>query len=645
MKTEHGAVPGGSRSWVGRRVRTVPVALLAGTILLSALSAPGAAQAPDRPHEDAPGVAWRLVRGGGGLRSPFGTTGHALRGVAASENLVVAVGDVGTIGRSSEGHRWSEASVSATESWLKDVVWGAGRFVAVGDYAIVHSLDGEYWRPARQSSWNLESIAWGERRFVAVGPNGTVVHSDNGIRWHRARQSATGSDLHGVAWGGDRFVAVGSDGTIVQSRDGQRWQSAADTGTSEALLGVAWNGERFVAVGGDAILHSSDGDHWRPAGGIADRRSRVLHDVAWNGSRFVAVGDFEILHSGDGDRWQAAASQVEDSLIGGILNLYGVTGHPGGFVAVGWGGEILHSGDGIGWRAATDMGGGVPLPALSGIAGSEAGFVAVDWTGSILHSRNGELWREASFREGLYGLISVEWVGNRFVAVGGGATIGFSEDGDRWRHAQAGGRLHAVAWSGERYVAVGLRGLIVHSDDGDRWSRVTASATAETLNDVAWNGERFVAVGHHGAIVHSRDGERWQPASRPAVPLRVPELDDDPYDWFYYFSGIAWNGDRFVAVGWGGNDHVGAVALSHDGDRWELASDHEYLADKHFEGVAWSGERFVAVGNDGEIMYSSDGDHWEPARTTATLDVLWDVAWGSGRFVAVGWNGTILTSP
>ena len=590
-------------------------------------------------------MVWRLVRGGAGLTSPFGTTGHALRSVAASENLFVAVGEAGTIGRSSDGRRWSDASFNGAERRLKDVVWGAGRFVAVGDYAIVHSLDGERWRSVRPSGWSLESIAWGERSFVAVGHGGTVVHSDNGIRWHRARQGATRSDLRGVAWGGDRFVAVGSDGTIVHSSDGQRWQSAADTGTSETLLGIAWNGERFVAVGGDTILHSSDGDHWRPASGMADRRSGVLHDVAWNGSRFVAVGDFEILYSSDGDLWQAAASQVEDSLIGGILNLYGVTGHRSGFVAVGWGGEILHSSDGIDWRAATDAGGGVPLPALSGVAGSGAGFVAVDWTGSILHSRNGELWREASFREDLYGLISVEWVGNRFVGVGGGTTIGFSEDGDRWRHSQADGRLHAVAWSGERYVAVGLKGLIMHSDDGDRWSRVTDRATAETLNDVAWNGERFVAVGHHGAIVHSSDGERWQPASRPAVPLRVPEADEDPYEVFYYFSGIAWNGERFVAVGWGGNDHVGTVALSDDGDRWELASDAEYLAEEGFQAVAWGGERFVAVGYDGSIMYSSDGDYWEPARVTATLDVLWDVAWANSRFVAVGWNGTIVTSP
>ena len=89
------------------------------------------------------------------------------------------------------------------------------------------------------------------------------------------------------------------------------------------------------------------------------------------------------------------------------------------------------------------------------------------------------------------------------------------------------------------------------------------------------------------------------------------------------------------------------MVLSNDGDRWELASasDHEYLADESFQAVAWGGERFVAVGYDGTIMYSSDGDYWEPARATATVDVLWDVAWGGGRFVAVGWNGTIVTSP
>ena len=185
----------------------------------------------------------------------------------------------------------------------------------------------------------------------------------------------------------------------------------------------------------------------------------------------------------------------------------------------------------------------------------------------------------------------------------------------------------------------------MYSDDGDRWARATDSATTEALNDVAWNGERFVAVGNHGAVVHSSDGESWRPPSQPAVPFGVTQRHDDGgWTTYYAFEGIAWNGERFVAVGWG---HMGTVVHSSDGDHWELADDHGYLADEQFGAVAWNGERFVAVGYffDAAIMYSDDGDRWEPADEIATFDGLNDVAWGNGRFVAVGANGTIVTSP
>ena len=82
--------------------------------------------------------------------------------------------------------------------------------------------------------------------------------------------------------------------------------------------------------------------------------------------------------------------------------------------------------------------------------------------------------------------------------------------------------------------------------------------------------------------------------------------------------------------------HHGAIVYSSDGDRWELAADHDHLADEHLEAVAWSGERFVAVSYfDGTIMYSPDGDRWERATEIATGDTLEDVTWGNGRFVAV----------
>ena len=99
------------------------------------------------------------------------------------------------------------------------------------------------------------------------------------------------------------------------------------------------------------------------------------------------------------------------------------------------------------------------------------------------------------------------------------------------------GDLTAVAWNGERHAtaATGGHGLPTAQPHGDL--------------DRVWNGERFVAVGYHGAIVHSSDCDHWQPASRPAVPFRVARPDDDPHQIYYYFSGIVWNGERFVAVG------------------------------------------------------------------------------------------------
>ena len=264
-------------------------------------------------------------------------------------------------------------------------------------------------------------------------------------------------------------------------------------------------------------------------------------------------------------------------------------------------------------------------------------------------SGDGQRWQEASYTATRYRLSDVAWSGERFVAVGGlrdESAIVYSSDGNRWQRARdraISKGLDAVVWNGERFVAVGYDGSIVYSRDGDRWETATDSATAEALRDIVWNGTRFVAVGHHGVIVHSTDGDRWKPASRPAVPLRA-RAKDDPHRVFYYFGGIAWNGERFVAVGWGGNERVGTVVHSRDGDRWELAKDHDHPAGVHFQAIASSGRRFVAV-NYGTTRYSTDGDHWEAAANTATVDTLRDVAWGHGRFGAVGWNGTIVTSP
>ncbi len=620
---------------------------------------PAHAQRAEPAPDDATGEVWRLVHGGGGVKSARGTTGASLESVASNGEIFVTVGWQGTFARSSDGDHWE--SFSPTYEWLHltKVVWGGGRFVALGGATILTSDDGNRWDHSttfNMGDWN--GVAWGNDHFVVVGDDGDIAHSRDGRRWQRVRR-ATRASLAGVAWGGGGFVAVGSDGSVLYSEDGEHWETA-DTGAAGPLHAVAHNGARFVAVGRGAILRSSDGRHWNAADGGLLSPER-LEDVVWNGRRFVAVGH-SIRYSTDGERWQTATVQVGDEAreaapleigpegdwwIGGHHYFHGVAWNGARFVAVGSGGVILISSDGAHWEEASDSG-DTRLNVLDGVAWGGGRFVAVSGDPySIVHSRDGQRWQQASADSTPCCLYGVAWAGDRFVAVGG--SIASSADGHHWREApvspDAEHRLAAVAWSGEALVAVGKRGTIMRSTDGERWTRVAESGTGENLRDVTWNGTRFVAVGDHGAIVLSRDGDRWRPARRPAVPVQDAPPDDPEWP-LYGFNGIAWSGKRFVAVGWGGNDYVGAVVHSRDGDRWALADDHDYLADDHFTAVAWNGARFVAVSySDGMIMYSPDGDRWEPALEVATYDTLHDVAWGDGRFVAVGRNGTIVVSP
>ena len=81
-----------------------------------------------------------------------------------------------------------------------------------------------------------------------------------------------------------------------------------------------------------------------------------------------------------------------------------------------------------------------------------------------------------------------------------------------------------MTWSGTRLVAVGWGGAIFHSDAGDRWEEATDSGQddlLDTLHAVAWNGDRYVAVGE-AAILHSSDGERWDSVRGDDVRQRFP---------------------------------------------------------------------------------------------------------------------------
>ena len=84
------------------------------------------------------------------------------------------------------------------------------------------------WANPQPQGNRLAGIVYGAGRFVAVGDGGVVLVSSDGETWF-VRPVGTKQDLSDVAWSGSRFVAVGASGTILSSGDGLTWTLRSTT--------------------------------------------------------------------------------------------------------------------------------------------------------------------------------------------------------------------------------------------------------------------------------------------------------------------------------------------------------------------------------------------------------------------------------
>ena len=320
----------------------------------------------------------------------------------------------------------------------------------------------------------------------------------------------------------------------------ERWiQVYGDQSSDDIFYSVATQDSRFVAVGtGGTILHSDNGVTWTRASVPNDER---LYDVTSNGVRFVAVGSAgTILHSSNGEAWTEARSSGD--LASNALRDVTWRASPGLFVAVGTDGVILHSEDGDSWSPAQSSGSTTAI--LEAVAWSESAgrFVAVGQGGVNLSSADGNAWRTGQDLPSSW-LIGVSGDGPRIVAVGDAGKILQSNDGLEWSEARSGGaeEIWDVVWTGSQFITVGDNGqydadgpagsMVLRSIDGISWTTVATSGTPPArLTGVAWNGNRFVAVGFRASIGASlTDASESGPASALAGTWQSvkDELDEE----------------------------------------------------------------------------------------------------------------------
>ncbi len=190
------------------------------------------------------------------IQSP-GADGKKLSRVAWGGDLLVAVGESGTILTSPDGETWTERT-SGTSSWLGDVVYTGSQWVAVGEEKnmasqsmALTSPDGITW--SRHSVWlpyPITSVTWTGKSLVAVGGR-VIATSPDGKDW--TQRSDKGGSF--VSWSGGILVALGFR-FLQTSPDGIAW-TERNTGAQGSLNSVAFTGSRLVVVGAVGTILTS----------------------------------------------------------------------------------------------------------------------------------------------------------------------------------------------------------------------------------------------------------------------------------------------------------------------------------------------------------------------------------------------------
>ena len=383
------------------------------------------------------------------------------------------------------------------------------------------------------------------------------------------------------------------------------------------LANVAADGSRVGVVGSNGLMaRAQQLDRWRVIGTPVEHN---LRGIVWTGERWVLAGDIGSILSGTGGAWTQAP---------GVPNtgLRGIAARPGLVATSGTNGVVMTSPDGAAWQQANAgtteiLWGGTAVGAELWLSGRES---------TVIRSADGVSWSSVPTspastdstvapRPLLWQLASD---GQRVVAVGDfGAILEGTADGLAAVKSPTDEILRGVAFGAGRWVAVGSGGKVLYSDDGRSWTLGSAPTTVD-LRGAAWAGSRFVAVGDQSTVISSKDGRSWR-EEVTAMPCAL--------------LGVAHGDGRYVAVGGAGK---GVVSV--DGRRWESLG---RITDADLYGIEHGPGRFVAVGSGGEILTSDDrGETWTHRRAHTPLN-LHTVFWTGDEYLAGGDLGRIFSSP
>ena len=536
--------------------------------------------------------------------------------VAYGNGQFVAVGNGGTVLRSTNGVNWTLTTVGGSPDF-SFVTFDGGAWIAValnqpGGYAerVWTSLDGATWSQQNLLGMQvMEVFSTGNTAYALGWYGGVQFSTDHGLTWQNATMPGTSrwSVFH---------AASATDGTLLMTG-----RAMDESGSPYALLvstdGWTWSrssGNTNVAFGSHALAFGHGHFLSVESGGVTRRcapfyPSNIAPNVSFataptNGTARVPIYFSANGTDADSDplvyAWDfgGSAAVMDGFEIAPVFSLGGtynytlrVSDGRGGITSLSR--SITVSDPARTWTQRTSSTGNN----LMSIAASSSNVVAVGDSGKILSSPDGVTWASRSvpdFAANIY-FSSIIWDGTRYLAGAQDYDFGLSD-----------------------WVAV-----IYSSTNGINWTRNYKSGSAlGPINAVAAGGSTRVAVGDLGQVLVSSNGTNWGAIAIPGVGTAT-------------MSGAAYGSGVFSIVGFvGGNGSVKSYT-STDGTNWIDRSAGAGLASwQDLRKVAWLSNRFVASGwysklkvsTDGGQTFTSNRPHSEECPAMAYGDGIWFTA-------------------
>lgn len=158
-------------------------------------------------------------------------------GVRFVNDRFFAIGAFQISAYSKDGINWTKITLPSSTNYndaayYRDIAYGNGKYVAVGERAISYSEDGINWTKAsapttEEGQW--VSVTYGDGRFVAIPysnrtttQSGLYAYSEDGINW-KTNSVPNNCVWKCVHYEKGRFIMVGKGTGIAISTDGINW--------------------------------------------------------------------------------------------------------------------------------------------------------------------------------------------------------------------------------------------------------------------------------------------------------------------------------------------------------------------------------------------------------------------------------------